>query len=161
MKDRLLPLSSIKPLALAYLGDTVLDLYVRTRLVAATSLHPKQMHMKASSLVNAASQAAMMKYLKDSLTPEEQEVFRHGRNAHSGTIPRNQSPVDYKWATGFEALLGYLYLTEQEDRLYELMRRGLDYLEHKDTEAEDSKEGESTMIDEGEQGANAKEKDNE
>lgn len=128
LKEQGKSIDQIRPLALAYIGDTVLDLYVRSQLVMGTSLHPKEMHKKATGVVNAAAQAKMMKYLLDDLSDEEKDVFRHGRNQHSGTIPKNQSPVDYKWATGLEALLGYLYLTEQEERMVALMKKGTEYL---------------------------------
>ncbi len=128
LKEQAKTIDQIRPLALAYIGDTVLDLYVRSQLVIGTSLHPKEMHKAATGIVNAASQAKMMKYLLDDLSEEEKDVFRHGRNQHSGTIPKNQSPVDYKWATGFEALLGYLFLTEKDERMIELMRKGTEYL---------------------------------
>ena len=124
-----LPPDKIRPLALAYLGDTVLDLYVRTKLVTETTLHPKEMHQAASHIVNAGAQAKMVKYLMDDLTEEEKEVFRKARNQHSGTLPKNQSPIDYKWATGLEALLGYLYLKGEKDRLSELIRKGFEALD--------------------------------
>jgi len=118
----------IRPLSLAYVGDTVLDLFVRTRLVTETSLHPKELHQKASGVVNAAAQAKMVKALMEDLTEEEKEVFRKARNQHSGTLPKNQSPIDYKWATGLEALLGYLYLKGESERLSELILKGLQAL---------------------------------
>ncbi len=119
---------NIRPLSLAYVGDTILDLYVRTRLVSETTLHPKELHQKASAVVNAAAQARMVKLLMEDLTEEEKEVFRKARNQHSGTIPKNQSPIDYKWATGLEALLGYLYLKGETERLAELIGKGLGYI---------------------------------
>lgn len=129
LADKKLEPDKIRPLALAYLGDTILDLYVRSRIVEGTTLHPKEMHQLASSMVNASSQAKMMKHILDLLDEEEREVFRHARNQQSGTMPKNQSPIDYKWATGMEALLGYLYLKGREERLYQLMKEATDYLQ--------------------------------
>lgn len=119
----------IQPLALAYLGDTLCDLYVRSLLTVGSSLSPHQMHLKASSYVNAASQAKMAELLMDDLTQEEQQVLRHARNQKSLTVPKNMSPVDYKWATGFEALLGYLFIDGQEERCWQIMKTGLSKLE--------------------------------
>lgn len=117
-----LDISRMKPLALAYLGDTVFDLYIRSRIVLTREEAPKLMHTEAVQYVRAASQARMMKLIMEDLTEEEREVFRRGRNQKSLTVPKNCSLVDYKWATGFEALLGYLYIQGREERLYELMK---------------------------------------
>ncbi len=128
-KDPNLDPNSIKPLALAYLGDTVFDIYVRSLLVASGQPDVHKLHEKATRLVNAASQARLMKVLMDKLTEEEMAVYKHGRNQHPYSLPKNQSPVDYKTATGLEALLGYLYLKNQEDRIIELLNEGLDLME--------------------------------
>ena len=113
----------IRPLALAYLGDTVFDLYIRSRLVMTTHLHPKEMHVSASGHVNAQSQARMVKLILPLLTEKETQVFKHARNQRPQTLPKNMSPVDYKLATGLEALLGYLFVTGQDDRLMELLNQ--------------------------------------
>lgn len=112
----------IKPLALAYIGDTLYDLYIRSLLVMTKEEAPKLMHTDAVHFVKAGSQAQMMKLIMDELTDEEAEAFKRGRNQKSLTVPKNASLVDYKWATGFEALLGYLYVQGREERLYELMQ---------------------------------------
>lgn len=116
-----LDVKRMKPLALAYIGDTVFDLYIRSLLVLTKEEAPKLMHTEAVHFVKAGSQAQMAKLIMDELTEEEQEAFKRGRNQKSLTVPKNASLMDYKWATGFEALLGYLYVTDQETRLYELM----------------------------------------
>ena len=118
----LLDVKRMKPLALAYIGDTVFDLYIRSRIVLTKEEAPKLMHTEAVQYVKAASQAQMMKQIMDALTEEEMEAFKRGRNQKSLTVPKNASLIDYKWATGFEALLGYLYILGREARLYELMR---------------------------------------
>lgn len=112
----------MKPLALAYIGDTLFDLYIRSQIVLTKEEAPKLMHTEAVQYVNAGSQAEMMKLIMNDLTKEEVEVFKRGRNQKSLTVPKNANLLDYKWATGFEALLGYLYVQGQDERLYEVMQ---------------------------------------
>ena len=112
----------MKPLALAYIGDTLFDLYIRSQIVLTKEEAPKLMHTEAVQYVNAGSQAEMMKLIMNDLTKEEVEVFTRGRNQKSLTVPTNANLLDYKWATGFEALLGYLYVQGQDERLYEVMQ---------------------------------------
>ncbi len=124
-----LEVKQIKPLALAYIGDTLYDLYIRSRLVLTRQEAPKLMHTEAIHFVKASSQAAMMKLIMEDLTQEETAVFKRGRNQKSLTVPKNATLTDYKWATGFEALLGYLYVIKQEERLYTLMKLATDRFE--------------------------------
>ena len=84
-----------------------------------------QLHRRASSLVKASAQSAMMEILEPVLTEEEHSVYRRGRNAHSATMAKNATMADYRRATGFEALMGYLYLKEDYQRMLELIRLGL------------------------------------
>jgi len=91
------------------------------------------MHVEAVHFVKASSQAKMMKLIMEDLTEEETEVFKRGRNQKSLTVPKNTTLVDYKWATGFEALLGYLYVTKQEERLYALMKLATDRFKREKT----------------------------
>ena len=116
------------PIALAYVGDTVFDLYLRTLLVSRTELPPKELHQHASRYANAASQAAMIKNIEHILTEEEHAVFRRGRNAKSYTVPKHAKLIDYRLATGFEALLGYLYLSGNEERLIEIIKAAVSSL---------------------------------
>lgn len=109
-------------LTLAYIGDTVYDLYIRTQLVHTVDGNAHALHMAASKLVCAAGQAAAFRRIEPRLTEEELSVFRRGRNAHNGTVPKNAHISDYRIATGLEALIGYLYWTGQDARLTELMR---------------------------------------
>lgn len=111
----------LSPLVLAYIGDTVYDLYVRTRLVSSTTMTAHGMHVAAAKRVCAAAQSAAFQKVGDMLTEDEMAVFRRGRNAHMGTIPKNASIGDYRAATGLEAVLGWLYLTGQDDRLTDIM----------------------------------------
>ena len=118
------------PLALAYIGDTVYDLFVRTMLVEKTSLHPSELHRRSSDYVCAAGQKDAYFKIRSVLTEEEEAVFKKGRNAHSGTIPKNAAVSDYRTATGLETLFGYLFLSEREDRLCELISLCLEKEEH-------------------------------
>ena len=121
----------IRPLALAYLGDTIFDLYVRSILVMTRPVSPKDLHVTASGIVNAASQARIAKSLLPVMTDKELSVYKAGRNQHPQSLPKNMSPVDYKLATGLEALLGYLFITGQDDRLMELLEQGVKLLREK------------------------------
>lgn len=107
----------LNPLQLAFLGDTVWDLLVRTRLVYQGK-NLRHLHQDAVACVNAAAQAVALKRLEGMTTEAEGDILRRGRNAHARhPAPKNQDPADYASATALEALIGYLYLTGQEDRL--------------------------------------------
>ncbi len=116
---------SYSPLTLAYIGDGVYELIIRTILVKRGNRPVNQLHKQASSLVKAAAQSAMMETLEPLLTEEEKSVYKRGRNAHSPTMAKHATMADYRRATGFEALLGYLYLKEDFARLVELVRAGI------------------------------------
>jgi ribonuclease-3 family protein len=109
------------PLVLAYIGDTVYDLFVRLYLIHTQETSVHRLHLKSTSYVRAGSQSEALHEIEKVLTDEEKYFVRRGRNAKSGTIPKNASIIDYRWATGFESLIGYLYLTDQEERLSEIM----------------------------------------
>lgn len=108
-------------LTLAYLGDTVYDLYVRTALAFGTEGTVHALHMKSAKLVCAKGQAEAFFRVRPLLDEEELAAFRRGRNAHSATVPKNANVQDYRTATGFEALLGYLYCLGRDERIGELM----------------------------------------
>ena len=110
-------------LALAFLGDTVYDLYVRSRLVPSGG-QVKALHRAATSLVNAGAQSLALERVEAQLSDEELDVVRRARNAKQSP-PKNADPRDYHRATGFEALIGYLYLTGSVERLDEIMRAAL------------------------------------
>ena len=112
-------LRSYSPLTLAYIGDGVYELIIRTILVKKGNCPVNRLHKKASSLVKAGAQSAIMEVIEEELTPEELSVYRRGRNAHSPTMS------DYRRATGFEALMGYLYLKEDYTRMLTLVRMGI------------------------------------
>ncbi len=108
------------PLTLAFLGDAVYSLMVRDMLTKQANKPTGKLHKESVKLVNAAFQAEMIRTLLPQLTEDEAAVFKRGRNAHSAHSPKNQSEADYRYATGFEALFGYLYLSGQTQRLKEL-----------------------------------------
>lgn len=111
------------PLSLAFVGDTVWDLLVRQRLLLSQA-HVNALHKQAVSQVNAGAQAQAAALLEPRLTEPERDVFRRGQNAHARhNAPKNQDPVAYSRATALEALLGYLYLTGQEERILELFEK--------------------------------------
>lgn len=114
---------SLSPLALAYLGDTVYDLFVRAWLVRCTEHTPHDLHLLAAKRVCAFGQAQALAKIEPLLTQDELAVCRRGRNAHSGSVPKNASVADYHAATALESLLGCLFIEGQDARITELMTR--------------------------------------
>lgn len=123
LEDR--DLRTYSPLTLAYLGDAVYEMVIRTVLVKKGNCPVNQLHKKASSLVKASAQSGMMAVIEPLLCEEEHGVYKRGRNAHSATMAKHASMSDYRRATGFEALMGYLYLKEDYTRIVELIRKGI------------------------------------
>ncbi|MDK7114292.1 Mini-ribonuclease 3 [Staphylococcus pettenkoferi] len=123
MKTKLL-----NPLTLAYLGDTVLDQHVRTYIVLKLQSKPHRLHQVAKRYVSAKSQAQTLDYLmeEDYLTEEEQDIMRRGRNAKSHTKAKNTDIQTYRKSSGLEAVLGYLYLEQEETRLSSLLDHIID-----------------------------------
>lgn len=113
-------------LGLAYIGDSVYDLIIRTLVLDMGNGRVKNFHRTTSGIVKAESQARLVESIMGELTEEENAIFHHGRNAKSATSAKNASIVDYRIATGFEALIGYLYLNHQMERAVQLIRTGLD-----------------------------------
>lgn len=108
----------LNPLVLAFIGDAIYEVFIRTQLVDKNrSLPVHKLHVKAISFVKAHAQSEFMKIIESQLTEEENNIFKRGRNAKSGSIPKNADVQEYKMATGFEALMGFLYITEQTERL--------------------------------------------
>lgn len=116
---------SYSPLALAYIGDAVYELIIRTKVINHGSVQVNKMHKASAGLVKAETQARLIKALEEDLTAEELAVFKRGRNAKSVTTAKHARVIDYRMATGLEALVGYLYITEQFDRMIELVSLGL------------------------------------
>lgn len=123
-KGKLKP-SQYSSLGLAYIGDGVYDLIIRTIVLDLGNGKVKNFHRMTSNIVKAESQAKVVNAILDSLTDEEMAIFKHGRNAKSATSAKNASITDYRIATGFEALIGYLYLSHEMDRVMELVKEGL------------------------------------
>ena len=111
------------PLALAYLGDGVYELFVRAHILKQGNCQNHKLHEKAKAFVSCAAQEQFLNLLWDELTEAEQEVVRRGRNAKTHSKPRNADYGTYHAATGFEALWGYLYLAEEQERLEQLFAR--------------------------------------
>lgn len=118
-------LRTYSPLTLAFLGDCVYDIIIRTVVVERGNRAAQGLHKKKSYLVNAKTQKELVESIQDILTPDEEDIYRRGRNAKSYTTAKNASVGDYRKATGFEALLGYLYLNDQMDRVLFLVKEGL------------------------------------
>lgn len=117
------------PLTLAYIGDAVYDLIIRTIIVEHGNAPVHKLHKSASSYVKAEAQAKLIHQLENDLSEEELLVYKRGRNAKSATSAKNASILDYRTATGFEALIGYLYLDNQIERALQLVRKGLEQIE--------------------------------
>ncbi len=130
----------MQPSVLAFIGDAVFNLFIRERLVIKEKGTSHKLHVLSTEYVKAASQSKISKALMDTFTEEETYIFRRGRNTKSTTIPKNAEVQDYKYATGFEALLGYLYLTKQTERLYKLMEQAADIIEAPGMEKKNEKE---------------------
>lgn len=118
------------PLTLAYIGDSIYDLVIKTLVISRGNRPVNQLHRMTSSLVQASAQSRMMRTLQGLLTEEEHAVYKRGRNAKSVSPAKNQSVTDYRRATGFEALMGYLYLEKEWERMLSLIRTGLESLEY-------------------------------
>ena len=116
-----------KPLVLAYVGDSVFELYIRLRLTEGKYRDAHDLHIKSIRYVKASAQAKIIAALEPQLTERERAVVRFGRNAHSNTVPRNADLGDYHAATGFEALLGYLKLSGQTERMNEILDKSYEY----------------------------------
>ena len=120
--------STYSPLTLAYIGDGIYDLIIRSIVVNRGNKQVNKLHKETSSLVQASAQSLMMRTMQEHLTEEETAVYKRGRNAKSISPAKNQSITDYRRATGLEALLGYLYLKKEWKRMLDLVKIGLDSL---------------------------------
>lgn len=120
------------PLALAYIGDSIFDVMIRTMEVSRVNMQANKYHRHVSKIVCAPAQAKMILGIENQLTEAEQDVFHRGRNAKSYSKAKNASTIDYRNATGFEALLGYLYLKQDFKRLTDVVKMGLDALEQEE-----------------------------
>lgn len=112
--------SSLSALALAFVGDSVFDLFIRTMLVGSGK-KVRDLHREAVGYVKASAQAAILERLEPELTQEERDIVRNARNAKVNTVPKHADIMDYHYSTAFEALLGYLYLMGQNRRLNDIL----------------------------------------
>ena len=113
------------PLTLAYIGDAAYELVVRTVLVSRANTQVNKLHHAASNLVKAETKSRMIDVLEPHFTPEEEHIYKRGRNAKSYTSAKNASITDYRRATGFEAVMGYLYLKGEFTRMLDLIKLGI------------------------------------
>lgn len=118
--------NTMSPLTWAYIGDSVYELYIRQYLINTTKLKPHKLHIEAIKYVKAKAQAELLKKLQNLLTDEEKDIVRRGRNTENHHIAKNADIADYAQSTGFEALIGYLYLSKQDKRLKEILESCID-----------------------------------
>ena len=123
------------PLALAYIGDCIFDLVIKNLVLNRGNKQVKKLHKETSQIVQASSQSKMMRVLQDELTEEEHQFYKRGRNSKTISPAKNQSVTDYRRATGFEALMGYLYLQRRYERMLELIKMGLDSLDNNEEQS--------------------------
>ena len=114
-------INQMSPLIWAYVGDCVYELYIRTYLVDNTNLKPHKLHIESIKYVKAGAQAKFLQDFADYLSDEEKDIVRRGRNANNHHLPKNSNVQEYMYSTAFEALIGYLYLTRQNERLKEIL----------------------------------------
>ena len=120
---------TLSPLTLAFTGDAVFSLYIREMLVCEANRPVGQLHKLSVNWVKAEAQSKGMHAILPLLTEKETDVFKRGRNAHTSHTPKNQSGCDYHYATGFEALVGYLYLKDETERLNQLLNEVIKAIE--------------------------------
>ena len=118
--------NQLSPLVWAYIGDCVYEVFIRTNLVNNSTAKPHRLHIETIKFVKAKAQADTLAKIKDNLTEKEKEIVRRGRNAENHHVAKNASTAEYSQATAFEALIGYLYLTKQDERLKEILTMCLD-----------------------------------
>ncbi|HJC39394.1 MAG TPA: ribonuclease III [Candidatus Mediterraneibacter faecigallinarum] len=128
------------PLVLAYIGDCVFDLIIKTMVAGRGNRPVHKLHEETSRYVQASAQSFMMRSMQEHLTEEEHAIYRRGRNSRTVSPAKNQSITDYRRATGFEALIGYLYLRREYERLTELVALGLESMENNEGSKDADKE---------------------
>ena len=116
-------INQMSPLIWAYVGDCVYELYIRTYLVDNTNLKPHKLHIESIKYVKAGAQAKFLQDFADYLSDEEKDIVRRGKNANNHHLPKNSNVQEYMYSTAFEALIGYLYLTKNYDRVKEIIEK--------------------------------------
>ncbi|GKV66350.1 MULTISPECIES: Mini-ribonuclease 3 [unclassified Sporosarcina] len=126
----------LNALALAYMGDAVYEQAVREHLLQCGRVKPQVLHKEATRFVSAKAQAQIIITMKEKnlLTEEESAVMRRGRNAKSGSVPKNTDVTTYNYSSAFEAVLGYVYLLGRQERLAELIGKAIHFVEHPEEE---------------------------
>jgi ribonuclease-3 family protein len=119
----------IPPIVLAYIGDALYEVAVRQYLISKLNLRPHHLHTSATKMVSAKAQSRIVAHLDTVLTEEERDVVRQGRNAKSGSVPKNADVLEYRHATAFESLIGYLYYTNQVERMNELIMLSIQFID--------------------------------
>ena len=119
----------VSPLSLAYIGDAVYEVYIRSYIMKDVNMPVNKLHKTATKFVKAKAQSDIILAISESLSEEETAIFKRGRNAHSYTSAKNADIVDYRRATGFEALIGYLYLSKNTERLEQIIQMSIDFIE--------------------------------
>ena len=114
--------NQMSPLVWAYIGDSVYEQYIRNYLVTNTKYKPHKLHVEATKFVKAAAQARILQNIENHLTEEEKEIVRRTRNTKNHHLPKNSNVQEYMYATAFEGLIGYLYLSKQIERLEEILK---------------------------------------
>lgn len=116
-----LEVNTMSPLVWAYIGDAVYEMHIRTYLINTTKLKPNKLHIESIKYVKAKAQAEILNKIQDKLTEEEKDIVRRTRNTQNHHLPKNAELKDYMYATAFEGLIGYLFLTNQKERLDEIL----------------------------------------
>lgn len=127
---KLKDIKTFSPLSLAFIGDGVYEIVIRTIILGQGNMPTGKLHAFCASIVCAESQAISIEGIQDILTEEEKDIYRKGKNSNSPTKSKNASLLSYRKATGYEALLGYLYLKGMDDRILFLVNKGLDILKN-------------------------------
>ena len=116
-------INELSPLTWAYIGDAVYELCIREKLVNNTKLKPHKLHLESIKYVKASAQANILKNIEEELTEKEKEIVKRARNAKNHHLPKNADVNEYMYSTAFEGLIGYLYLTKQEERTKEILSK--------------------------------------
>lgn len=122
IKLSVIDIKMLNPLVWAYIGDSVYEMYVRSFIIADSKKMAAELHKMSIKYVKASAQSAHLELIAPFLTSEESDIVRRGRNSKANHLPKNSNVIDYRRATAFEALIGYLYLLRRFDRLEEIIR---------------------------------------
>lgn len=121
MEEKEQRVNNLNPLTWAYIGDAVYELYIRQNLIQNTNLKPHKLHIEAVKKVKAEAQSKILQQIEEKLSDEEKEIIRRTRNTKNHHLPKNSNVKEYMYATAFEGLIGYLYLTGKQERLKEVL----------------------------------------